>query len=111
MRASSLRCTSTIRPRRSPTLCWSASAARVPSSTRPIWCLADLSVAAIRLHPVGLFVRSALGLALAHGLTAYDAAYVALATRVGGVVISNDATLRRRAAEVGLPVAAPAEVA
>jgi predicted nucleic acid-binding protein len=72
--------------------------------------IVDLSVAAIRLHPAGLLVRSALGLALAHGLTAYDAAYVALAARIGGVVVSNDATMRRRAAEAGLPVAAPAEV-
>jgi predicted nucleic acid-binding protein len=44
------------------------------------------------------------------GLTAYDAAYVALAARIGGVVVSNDATMRRHAAEAGLPVAAPAEV-
>jgi predicted nucleic acid-binding protein len=50
-------------------------------------------------------------LALAHGLTAYDATYVALAAAIGGVVVSNDATLRRRAAEAGLPVAGPAEVA
>jgi predicted nucleic acid-binding protein len=72
--------------------------------------IADLSVAAIRLHPAGLLVRSALGLALAHRLTVYDAAYVALATRVGGVVVSNDSNLCRRAAEAGLPVAAPADV-
>jgi predicted nucleic acid-binding protein len=73
--------------------------------------IADCSAAAIRSHPAGALARPALGLALAHGLTAYDATYVALAAAIGGVVVSNDATLRRRAAEAGLPVAGPAEVA
>lgn len=69
--------------------------------------LADLAAVAIRLHPLGDLVRQALALGLAHGFTVYDAAYVALATRVGGVVVTHDAAMRRRAAEAGLPVASP----
>jgi predicted nucleic acid-binding protein len=72
--------------------------------------VADLSRAAIRWHPTRPLALPALGLALAHGLTAYDAAYVALAARIGGVVVSIDAALRGRAAEAGLPVVGPGGV-
>jgi predicted nucleic acid-binding protein len=71
--------------------------------------IADLSSASIRLHPAPSIVRSALALAMAHGLSAYDAAYCAVATRVGATVITHDADLRRRAAAAGIPVAGPTD--
>ena len=49
---------------------------------------------------------SALSLAITHSLTAYDAAYAALAVQLGGTVISGDRRFVERASEVGLPVAA-----
>ena len=41
---------------------------------------------------------------MAHSLTAYDAAYAALAVQLGGVAISGDRRFVKRAAEAGLPV-------
>lgn len=73
--------------------------------------VADLSAAAIHFHPIGSLVAQSLALALSHGFTAYDATYVALATRVGGIVITNDGGMRQRGIEAGLPVVAPSEVA
>jgi predicted nucleic acid-binding protein len=70
----------------------------------------DLSAAAILFHPTGLLAPQALALAIAHGFTAYDAAYVALATRVGGIVVTNDKSMRQRGIEAGLPVIAPDEM-
>jgi predicted nucleic acid-binding protein len=76
-----------------------------------IAAIADLSAAAIRFHPVGGLVAQSLALALAHGFTAYDATYVALATRVGGIVMTNDGGMRQRGIEAGLAVVTPREVA
>jgi predicted nucleic acid-binding protein len=73
--------------------------------------VADLSAAAIQFHPIGSLVAQSLALALSHRFTAYDATYVALATRVGGIVITNDGGMRQRGIEAGLPVVAPSEVA
>lgn len=73
--------------------------------------IADLSAASIRLHPVGGLVAQSLALALSHGFTTYDATYVALATRVGGTVITNDGGMRQRGIEAGLPVMTPHELA
>jgi predicted nucleic acid-binding protein len=73
--------------------------------------VADLSSAAIRFHPIGELVAQSLALALAHGFTAYDAAYVALATRVGGTVVTNDGGMRQRGVEAGLPVVSAGELA
>lgn len=72
--------------------------------------IADLSTASIRFHPVGSLIAQSLALALSHGFTAYDATYVALATRVGGIVITNDGGMRQRGIEAGLAVATPREV-
>ena len=49
-------------------------------------------------------------LALSHGFTVYDATYIALGTRVGGIVITNDGGMRQRGIEAGLPIASPREV-
>lgn len=56
-------------------------------------------------HPLdGQLVRPALSLAIAHSLTAYDAAYAALAVQLGGTVISGDIRFVERASQAGLPV-------
>jgi predicted nucleic acid-binding protein len=56
-------------------------------------------------HPLdGYLTPPALSLAIAHSLTAYDAAYAALAVQLGGTVISGDRRFVERASEVGLPV-------
>jgi predicted nucleic acid-binding protein len=54
--------------------------------------------------------RSALALAMAHGLTAYDSAYCAVATRLGATLVTNDADLRERAGAAGIPVTEPPDV-
>ena len=73
--------------------------------------VADLSAASIHFHSIGGVVAQSLALALSHGFTAYDATYVALATRVGGIVITNDGGMRQRGIEAGLAVVTPREVA
>lgn len=73
--------------------------------------IADLSGTPIRFHSIGTLVAQSLALALSHGFTAYDATYVALATRVGGIVMTNDGGMRQRGIEAGLPVITPSEVA
>jgi predicted nucleic acid-binding protein len=49
-------------------------------------------------------VAPALSLALAHSLTAYDAAYAALAVQLGGVVLSGDRRFVELGSRAGLPV-------
>ena len=73
--------------------------------------IADLSAAPIQFHSIGNLVAQSLALALSHGFTAYDATYVALATRVGGIVLTNDGGMRQRGIEAGLPIITPSEVA
>jgi predicted nucleic acid-binding protein len=59
----------------------------------------------LKLHPMDeRLVPQALSLAIAHSLTAYDAAYAALAIQLGGVVISGDRRFVEQATEQGLPV-------
>lgn len=56
-------------------------------------------------HPLDRqLVPPALSLAIAHSLTAYDAAYAALAVQLGGTVISGDTRFVERASKAGLPV-------
>lgn len=58
-------------------------------------------------HPLDAqLVPPALSLATAHSLTAYDAAYAALAVQLGGTVLSGDARFVERASRAGLPVVA-----
>ena len=60
-------------------------------------------------HPLDQqLVAPALSLAVAHSLTAYDAAYAALAVQLGGTVISGDGRFVERATQAGLPVVAVA---
>jgi len=59
----------------------------------------------LELHPMDRqLVPAALSLAIAHSLTAYDAAYAALAVHLGGTAISVDSRFIERASEAGLPV-------
>jgi predicted nucleic acid-binding protein len=61
----------------------------------------------LQRHPLdGRLVPPALSLAIAHSLTAYDAAYAALAVQLGGTVISGDDRFVKRARRAGLPVTA-----
>jgi len=58
-------------------------------------------------HPMdGQLVPPALSLAIVHSLTAYDAAYAALAVQLGGTVLSGDGRFVERASQAGLPVVA-----
>lgn len=60
-------------------------------------------------HPLDAsLVPPALSLAIAHSLTAYDAAYAALALQLGGTVLTGDARFVERASKAGLPVVAVA---
>src|SRR4051795_8684191 len=60
-------------------------------------------------HPLDEhLIPSALSLAIAHSLTAYDAAYAALAVQLGGTAISGDRRFVERASRAGLPVVAVA---
>ena len=63
----------------------------------------------LELHSAAPLARPALSMAIAHGLTAYDAAYVALAGVVGGVVVTADRRLQEIGTSAGLPVASVAE--
>lgn len=73
--------------------------------------IADLSAASIQFHAIGGLVAQSLALALSHGFTAYDATYVALATRVGGIVMTNDGGMRQRGIEAGLAIVTPSGLA
>ncbi len=58
-------------------------------------------------HPLNAqLIPPALSLAIAHSLTAYDAAYAALALQLGGTVITGDKRFFERASHAGLPVTA-----
>ncbi len=59
------------------------------------------------LHPMDeRLVPPALSLAMAHSLSAFDAAYAALAVQLGGVVLTGDRRFREPASQAGLPVLA-----
>jgi predicted nucleic acid-binding protein len=59
----------------------------------------------LKLHPMDeRLVPPALSLAIAHSLTAYDAAYAALAIQLGGFVVSGDRRFVEQGVEQGLPV-------
>jgi len=59
--------------------------------------------------PDGQLAPPALSLAIAHSLTAYDAAYAALAVQLGGTVLSGDRRFVERATKAGLPVVTVAD--
>lgn len=67
--------------------------------------LADLLSLPLRRVPAFDLAADALSLALAHGITAYDACYVALARRLGVPLITADQRLERALAGAGLAVA------
>lgn len=68
--------------------------------------LADLAASEIELHPANEVTRPALALAMAHGLSAYDGAYLALAAALGATLITGDQDLAQKAREAGFAVRA-----
>jgi predicted nucleic acid-binding protein len=62
-----------------------------PQSAQPD--VADLVCVPVQAVPTGALVESALKLALDHGLTAYDASYVALAVRLALPLVTADERL------------------
>lgn len=90
---------------------WKRVRAGTLTAGEALSAIEDLPVESLHLHHTDELVPQALALALAHGFTAYDAIYVALATRVGGTVVTNDGGMRQRGIEAGLPVIAARELA
>ena len=66
--------------------------------------VADLTRLPLRVTPTADLVEAALSLALNHAITAYDAAYVALARRLTLPLVTADDTLVRRLQGSGLDV-------
>lgn len=72
----------------------------------------DVALAAIEavmrldldIHPVASLAGPALALAMAHGLTTHDAAYLALSLQLGATLITGDQTLATRARRAGAVV-------
>jgi predicted nucleic acid-binding protein len=68
--------------------------------------LAALPIAVDTQTP-GLAFAPILALARSHGLTAYDAAYLELAVRLGLPLAARDRRLEKAAQEVGVPLFTP----
>lgn len=66
--------------------------------------LACLKALPLQRTPTFDLVDDALPLALSHGITAYDACYVALAQRLGLPLITADQKLEQKLAAAGLSV-------
>ena len=64
--------------------------------------VADLVRLPLHVAPTADLAEAALGLALDHGLTAYDAAYVALAQKLSLPMVAADEALLRRLDGTGL---------
>jgi predicted nucleic acid-binding protein len=76
----------------------SCAAVIVPPSLRTLGQLR------LRSTPTRDLFADAADLALAHGISAYDACYVALAQRLGGSLITADQKLESKLAAANLPV-------
>ncbi|MGH2950811.1 MAG: type II toxin-antitoxin system VapC family toxin [Solirubrobacterales bacterium] len=70
--------------------------------------LSDVLESEISLHPGSGLAKSALSLAAAHGLTAYDSSYLALAIALGTQLLTLDRELERRGSAAGIAVVEPA---
>lgn len=71
--------------------------------------VADLVRLPLHIAPTAELAEAALVLAVTHKVTAYDAAYVALARRLSLPLVTADEALVRRLAETGLNVSFLAE--
>src|SRR5512142_3501141 len=85
---------------------WKRVRAGTLTAEEAMRAIEDLPIESLVLHRTEDLVPQALALALAPGFTAYDALYVALATRVGATVVTNDGGMRQRGIDAGLPVVA-----
>lgn len=86
---------------------WKRSEQRDVSPKVAARLLADFGRVRLELHPPGSVVGPALGLSLSHGLTAYDAAYLALALALDAPILTLDRGLRRTAVAAGIAVSGP----
>jgi predicted nucleic acid-binding protein len=66
--------------------------------------LGSLASSEIEFHAATDLSRAATSLALAHGITAYDAAYLALALRLDAILATGDRRLATRSAATGVAV-------
>ena len=66
--------------------------------------VADLTRLSLQVASTADLAEAALAMAMAHEITAYDAAYVALAQRLSLPLVTADQTLVRRLAGTGLDV-------
>lgn len=73
--------------------------------------LAKLVAMEIRLHAASRLARPALALAIAHRLTVYDAAYIALGASLGAPLVSADRALGSSAKAAGVSALGPEELA
>ena len=69
--------------------------------------LAGLLQMEVRLHPGADLARQALALAIAHEISAYDAAYLALSLRTAASLVSLDRDFRRPAQALGVTLIDP----
>jgi predicted nucleic acid-binding protein len=59
----------------------------------------------VELRPARMVLETLISLAAAHGLTAYDAAYLDLSVRKGLTLMTQDKALMAAAAKLGVPIA------
>lgn len=69
-------------------------------------CISALAASEIELHSARELVPAAMSVALAHGLSAYDAAYLALALKLGGRLATGDRAMALRADAAGVIIEA-----
>jgi len=75
---------------------WKLAKREILSSDFARQSVADLNLLPLEVWPAEELVQSALDLALAHGITVYDAMYVALANRLDCPLVTADAALLRK---------------
>jgi predicted nucleic acid-binding protein len=59
----------------------------------------------VELRPARMVLETLISLAAAHGLTAYDAAYLDLSVRKGLTLMTQDKALMAAATKLGVPIA------
>lgn len=69
--------------------------------------MVDFAGLQIELHPPGSVAGPALGLALSHGITAYDASYLAVCLALGAPLLTLDEGLRAASTAAGISAPRP----
>ena len=83
---------------------WKYVQRRLATATQATGSLTSLKALPLQHTPTVDLVDEALTLAVAHGITAYDACYVALAQRRSLPLLTADQKLQQKLATTGLPV-------